>query len=257
MNTSPSTTPSAPTPPSGARLAVFAYSLVAYAVGMGAIAWLVARLAGAVPVGAPSVHLASPAAALAANLGLLVLFGLQHSVMARPAFKAWWTRRIAPAAERSTYVLAAGVALGLLLWLWQPMRQTVWSVPEADARIVLWALFAGGWLYLVASTYATDHCDLFGLRQAWLYLRARPYTPVPFVRRWTYRFSRHPMMAGLLVGVWATPDMTSGHLLLAAGFSVYIGIGVAFEERGLRRHFGEQYERYRQEVGALVPRFRP
>ena len=224
---------------------------------MAAIAWLVASLAGLLPLGAAPLQLDSSAGALGLNATLVLLFGLQHSLMARRRFKEWWTRLIPPAAERSTYVLAAALALGLALWLWQPLDLMIWRVSDPAARVALWGLFAFGWLYLVAATYVTDHYDLFGLRQAWLHLRGRQYTPVPFVRKWMYRYSRHPMMLGILIGIWATPEMSAGHLALALGLSVYIAIGVMLEERELSGHFGEPYRRYRREVGALLPHIRP
>ena len=190
------------------------------------------------------------------NLGLLLLFGMQHSIMARPVFKRWLNRWIIPAAERSTYILAAGIALGLLVWFWQPLEGYAWSVTQPIVQVILWVLFGCSWMYLVAATYVTNHYDLFGLRQAWLYMRGLPYTPVPFVRTWMYRYSRHPMMAGILFGVWLTPVMTFTHLMLAIGLSVYIVIGMAFEERELLTQFGEKYIQYRQQVGALLPRLR-
>ncbi|WP_158675227.1 methyltransferase family protein [Thiohalobacter thiocyanaticus] len=238
------------------RAGIFLYSLIAYAAGMAAIAWLVASLAGLVPLGTAPLELHSTAGALALNTILVLLFGLQHSVMARRHFKAWWTRVVPPPAERSTYVLASALALGLVIWLWQPLDAMIWSVSDPTARSVLWGLFAFGWLYLVAATYVTNHYDLFGLRQAWLHLRGREYTPVPFVRKWMYRYSRHPMMLGILIGIWATPEMSAGHLALALGLSGYIAIGVTLEERELAGHFGEPYRRYRREVGALLPRVR-
>ncbi len=242
------------TPTRSARITVFSYSLITYLLGMAAIAWLVLSLAGLVPFGSAPLHIHSPINAVLINLGLLLLFGLQHSIMARGNFKRWWTRVIAPAAERSTYVLSSGIALGLLVWLWQPLNGIVWTVTQPLAHITLWVLFALGWLYLVAASYVTNHYDLFGLRQGWLYLRGKTYTPVPFVRTWMYRYSRHPMMVGILVGIWATPQMTLTHLMLASGFSIYIAIGLAFEERELLARFGENYRRYRKQVGLFMPR---
>lgn len=238
------------------RLAIFAYSLTAYAVGMTAIVWLIACAAGLLPFGTGPVATTSTASALAVDAVLIALFGVQHSVMARQSFKDWWTRFVPPAAERSTFVLAAGAILGLLLWLWQPLDDVVWSVSSPAAVYALWAAFAFGWLYLVAATFVTNHFDLFGLRQAWLNLRRQPYTPVPFVRGWMYRYSRHPMMAGILIGLWATPVMRADHLALAVAMTAYIAVGVTFEERELAGHFGETYRRYRREVGALLPRLR-
>lgn len=256
MTMSQSRTDFTPLSSPGGRIAVFVYSLIAYAIGMAAIAWLVIALTGWIPLGAPPVEAPSATMAVLINLGLLLLFALQHSIMARPGFKAWWTHWIVPAAERSTFVLTSGVALALLVWLWQPLEGVVWSVSQPLASNALWTLFAIGWLYLVAATYVTNHYDLFGLRQGWLYLRGKPYTPVPFVRAWMYRYSRHPMMAGILIGIWSTPHMTVTHLMLAAGFSVYIAIGIALEERELLARFGEKYLHYRKEVGAVLPRIR-
>lgn len=256
MATSQSSTTTQETAPLGTRMAIFAYSLAAYGIGVAALVWLIACLAGLYPLGAPPIQARSTVTAVAVNVGLLVLFGVQHSAMARRAFKAWWTQWIPPAAERSTYVLAAGLSLALVVWLWQPVGGEVWSLRHPALRVALWGLFAAGWLYLLAATYVTNHYDLFGLRQAWLHLRAQPYTPVPFVRNWMYRYSRHPMMAGILVGVWATPKMDGDHFMLAAGFSIYVAIGVALEERELSRHFGDSYRRYREQVGALLPRMR-
>lgn len=238
------------------RTLVLLYSLAAYVIGSAALLWLIISLTSLYPLTASPFIIESQAAAVLFNIGLLLLFGLQHSIMARPAFKQWWTRRIVPAAERSTYVLGAGVTLSLLVWLWQPVEGLVWSVSQPEWRMALWGLFIFGWLYLLAATYVTNHYDLFGLRQAWLYLRGKPYTPVPFVRRWMYRYSRHPMMAGILLGIWATPQMSASHLVLAMGFTLYIAIGVAFEERELLEQFGDKYLYYRKQAGALLPRIR-
>ncbi|MEP6740173.1 MAG: hypothetical protein ABJA61_07325, partial [Caldimonas sp.] len=179
----------------------------------------------------------------------------QHSVMARPSFKARWTRIIPPAAERSTYVLATGLALAALLVLWQPMPAIVWSV---DAPILRWLLFGAalaGWAYLNAASFAINHLELFGLQQVYQVLRGHPLTSAPFQERWMYCFDRHPIMTGILIGIWVTPTMTLDHLLFAAGCTVYVWIGVHFEERSLRRQWGLLYEEYRGRVGTIVPTF--
>jgi len=254
MNTTQLDTLPESTPTRAVRVTLFTYSLVTYLIGIAALAWLVLSLAGLVPFGTSPLHSHSAIYAVLINLGLLVVFGLQHSIMARGNFKRWWTRVIAPAAERSTYVLTSGIALGVLVWLWQPLHGVAWSVSQPLAHSALWVLFVIGWLYLVAASYVTNHYDLFGLRQAWLYLRGKPYTSVPFVRTWMYRYSRHPMMVGILIGIWATPQMTLTHLMLAIGFSVYIAIGLVFEERELLARFGENYRHYRKQVGLFMPR---
>jgi protein-S-isoprenylcysteine O-methyltransferase Ste14 len=173
--------------------------------------------------------------------------------MARPAFKVRWTRIIPAAAERSTYVLASGIALFIVLTFWQPMDAVVWRV---DAPVLRWALYAaalGGWAYLVAASFAINHFELLGLQQVYQHWRGQTVTTTPFAERWMYRFDRHPIMTGALLGMWATPTMTLDHLLLAAGFSIYIVIGVFFEERALLRSWGSRYADYCARVGSVVP----
>lgn len=239
------------------RVTIFAYSVVVYVLFLASLSWFIISSVGVLPFGTGPLSVDSTGAALAINAVLVVLFGVQHSVMARQRFKDWWTQFIPTAAERSTFVLASSLAVGLLVWLWQPMPALIWSVTTPEARFGLWALCAFGWLYLVASTFPTNHFDLFGLRQGWLCLRNRPYTPTPFVRSWMYRYSRHPMMAGILIGLWATPEMRADHLTLSIGLSAYIAAGIAFEQRELAGHLGEKYRQYCREVGALFPRIRP
>jgi protein-S-isoprenylcysteine O-methyltransferase Ste14 len=192
--------------------------------------------------------------ALAIDLGLLALFGVSHSVMARPGFKRRWTKLVGSAAERSAYVLTTDVVLALMFWQWRALPEPMWTAHHPVARGAILAVAFVGALLAIASTFLTDHFDLFGLRQVWLNARGVPYTPVPFKQRWLYSVVRHPMMLGILLAFWAAPTMTWGHALFAAGMSVYIAIGVALEERGLVRTLGADYERYRREVPALIPR---
>jgi protein-S-isoprenylcysteine O-methyltransferase Ste14 len=179
---------------------------------------------------------------------LIALFGLQHSVMARSSFKHWWTRFIPEPIERSTYVLFSDLAFVVLFACWQPLPGDAWHVANPVLQALLWALALLGVMMMTAATFAIDHCDLFGLRQVWDYFRGRTSPDVPFQIPVLYRFSRHPLMLGLLLALWSTPQMTWGRLLFVAGMSVYIFIGVQFEERDLRRRFGEDYERYRRRV---------
>jgi protein-S-isoprenylcysteine O-methyltransferase Ste14 len=190
--------------------------------------------------------------AVAVDLLLVALFGLQHSVMARSGFKAWWTRVVPPSLERSVYVLLSSVALLLLFWLWRPLRMPLWKFDGALA-LVMQALFWAGWAIAVASSFLIDHFDLFGLRQVWLYWRGEPYRPVRFKQPAAYRWLRHPMMLGFLLAFWATPQMSAGHALFAAAMTVYIGVGIAFEERDLAREHGDAYAHYRREVPMLLP----
>lgn len=186
------------------------------------------------------------------NLTLAAVFGLQHSVMARPAFKQWLTCWIPKAIERSTYVLATNLALGVLFWQWRPMGGLVWHVEDGWARVVLWFLFAIGWLTVLVTTCLINHFDLFGLRQVWLYFRGRPYTPLPFVTPGPYQFVRHPLYIGWLIAFWATPTMTVAHLLLATALTAYILTAIRLEERDLIAFHGA-YANYRRQVPMLIP----
>jgi methanethiol S-methyltransferase len=238
----------------GRRL-TFAFSVSAYLSFLVAIAGGVVFLSGL--VGFPSVDRgpATPGAvALPIDAGLLALFALQHTVMARRGFKKAWTAIVPEAAERSVFVLAASAALLLAFWQWRPVPGVVWTAgPQVAA--VLWAVYVLGWLVVVASTFMIDHFDLFGLRQGWLALRGRAYAPPRFQTRLLYSRVRHPLMSGFLIAMWAAPTMTRGHLLFAALSTAYIGVGVWFEERDLIREI-PAYAEYRVRAGAFAPRLR-
>ncbi len=197
------------------------------------------------------------ATAVAINLGLLLLFALQHSVMARPAFKRAWTRIVPQPIERSTYVLASCIVTVVVMWLWQPMAAVVWDLQQPAARAVAWALFAAGWLTVPAITLIIDHFDLFGTRQVWLHFRGRNYTSLPFQARMAYRYVRHPLYLGWALAFWATPTMTVGHLLFAGVLTIYMVAAAMVEERDLVAHFGHHYETYRRDVPMFVPRVTP
>ena len=184
---------------------------------------------------------------------LLALFGLQHSVMARPGFKRAFTQVVPRSIERSTYVLASSVVLIALFWLWRPVGGTVWNLPGPGAG-ALRAVYAAGWAAAVSSTFLISHFDLFGLRQAWLHARRVRYSPPPFTERGLYRRIRHPLMAGFVVVFWSAPTMTAGHLLFAATATGYILVGIAFEEHDLIQSLGGTYAAYRARVPALIPR---
>jgi methanethiol S-methyltransferase len=190
---------------------------------------------------------------MAINVALLGLFGLQHSVMARPGFKKMWTKIIPKVVERSTYVLATCVCLVLMYWMWQPMPQTIWSVQNPVGRGVMWAICAAGWAIVFFATLMINHFDLFGLRQTFTHAMGKRYTEVGFRVNGFYKLVRHPIMTGFMIAFWATPDMTVGHLLFAVVCTGYIMVGIHFEERDLVNNLGDKYIDYKRQVGGLVP----
>jgi protein-S-isoprenylcysteine O-methyltransferase Ste14 len=236
------------------RVLTLAYGAVAYLAFLATFAYTIGFLAGvAVPKGVDDGAAGSAWAAVLVDAGLLALFAVQHSVMARPWFKRRWTRLVPPAIERSTYVLLATLVVALLMWQWRPIPDPVWSVEVGWARALLWGLYALGWVVLVVSTFLIGHFDLFGLRQVLARARERSYVEPGFRVPWLYRLVRHPLMVGFLIAFWATPDMSVGRLLFAGAATGYILIAVRFEERDLHDQLGEAYHRY----AAEVPRFLP
>jgi methanethiol S-methyltransferase len=207
----------------------------------------------AVPKTIDSGVAAAAAPALVTDLLLLGVFAVQHSLMARPAFKAVWTRLVPRTVERSTYVLLSSAALVLLFWKWQVMPAVIWDVSLPAGKALLQALFALGWLIVLLSTFMINHFDLFGLRQVFLRLRGLDYTPLPFTQRALYRFVRHPIMLGFLIAFWATPHMSAGHLLFSIATSGYILVGIALEEHDLMKYHGAAYGAYRARVPMLLP----
>jgi protein-S-isoprenylcysteine O-methyltransferase Ste14 len=197
-----------------------------------------------------------PAVAAVVDVALIALFGLQHSIMARPSFKARWTRIVARPIERSVYVLAASIALMILFLLWRPLDDVVWNVRSTLVGGIIWLLFWIGWLTVLVTTFLINHFELFGLQQAWLHLRGREAAKPELRQPLFYRWVAHPLYAGFFLAFWAAPQMTVGHLLLAVGFSIYMLIAIRYEERDLTNLFGEDYRRYRSGVGMLTPRIR-
>ena len=236
------------------RVITFIYGMVSYALGSASLLYLICFVSNiVVPKTIDSTPVGAIAPAVLVDLILVALFAFQHSLMARPGFKERWTRIVPQPAERSTYVLATALVLALLFWQWQPIPGVVWNVENAVGKGLLQGLFWLGWVILYASSFMINHFDLFGLRQVYLRLKSEPYRPVPFVEVALYRFVRHPIMLGLLIGVWATPSMSVGHLLFAAATSVYVFIGIILEEHDTRQALGERYERYRRETSMIVP----
>ena len=193
------------------------------------------------------------AIALLIDAALMMLFGVQHSVMARRGFKAWWTRIVPQALERSAYVLISSLVLILLFGLWRPLPTLLWRVPDAVVP-VMWGVFALGWGLVLLSTFLINHFELFGLQQVWLHLRNRAAGAPRFYQPLLYKVVRHPLYVGFFIAFWATPAMTLGHLLFAIGMSTYMLVAIPIEERDLVEVFGDQYHDYRQRVGMLIPR---
>ena len=236
------------------RIIVFIYGIVSYALGVVSLLYLICFVSNIVVTKTiDSTPVGAIAPAVVVDLILVALFAFQHSLMARPAFKERWTRIVPKPAERSTYVLITALVLALLFWQWQPIAGVVWNVEDAVGKGLLQGLFWLGWVILFASTFMINHFDLFGLRQVYLRLKSEPYRSVPFVEVALYRFVRHPIMLGLLIGFWATPSMSVGHLLFAAASTVYVFIGIFLEEHDTRQALGESYERYRRETSMIVP----
>lgn len=198
----------------------------------------------------------APVAAILLDAGLITIFALQHSVMARAGFKAVWTKLVPEPIERSAYVLFASLALILLFAFWQPIAGTLWDVRGTVAAPVLWALFGCGWAIVLLSTFLISHFELFGLTQVWNHLREKAALAPRFHQPFFYKFVRHPLYSGFFIAFWATPRMSYSHLLLAAGMSFYMLVAIEFEERDLIRLFGADYEAYRQKVGKLAPKLR-
>ena len=235
-------------------LIILVYAAAAYLLFLAVLGYAAGFFAGfGVPKGIDQGPRAAVPVAVTIDLLLLLLFAVQHTVMARPWFKRHWTRIVPEPAERTTFVLAATLVLALLFWLWRPVGGIVWSLsgPPADA---LWAVYAAGWVAAFSSTFLISHSDLFGLRQAWLHARGARYSPPPFTQRGVYGRIRHPLMAGFVVIFWSAPTMTAGHLLFAVAATGYILAGIAFEEHDLIRSLGGSYAVYRSSVPALIPR---
>ena len=193
--------------------------------------------------------------AILTNLGLIVLFGIQHSVMARPWFKEWWTKYVPKPMERSTYVLFTVFVLAALFAFWQPLGGVVWAIEDSFLSGALWALFALGWTILLVSTFLINHFDLFGLRQVWLYFRGKEYKHLKFRIPVFYKYMRHPLYFGFLMAFWAAPVMSVSRLFLAIGFTAYVLKAIRWEEKDLLEHFGEKYRQYSERVPMILPSF--
>ena len=240
------------------RLATLAFAIFAYAMFFATFLYLICFV-GNFPFAAVTVDRGpdSPVAiAVVIDVLLIALFGVQHSVMARQGFKRAWTKFVPVEAERSVYVLFASLILIILFLMWRPIAATVWDVHRTALDMPLWVAFGAGWLIVLISTFLLNHFELFGLQQAWLHVHGRAAEPPQMRQPLFYRFVRHPLYSGFFLAFWATPVMTVGHLLLAAGLSAYMLIAIRYEERDLIGLYGKDYEDYRQTAGMLTPRWR-
>lgn len=236
------------------RFIAAVYGVVCYAVFLASFLYAIGFVGN---FGVPKAIDTGPAvafpAALALNLLLLGLFAAQHSVMARPGFKAVWTRIVPQSVERSSYVLISSLLLLLLFWKWQAMPSLVWDFSSPALAGILLAAFWLGWLIVLLSTFMINHFDLFGLRQVYLRMRGLDYTPLTFTERALYRFVRHPIMLGFVIAFWATPRMSVGHLVFSIATTGYIFIGIFLEERDLMKFHSAEYGEYRARVPMLFP----
>jgi protein-S-isoprenylcysteine O-methyltransferase Ste14 len=236
------------------RLAILAYGVFCYLVSQGVILYTIGFVGGLlVPKSVDSGPEEGWREALLLDLMLLGLFAVPHSVMARQGFKRMWTRVVPPPVERSTYVLVSSLLLALLCWQWRPLPDVVWDVAQPAGRVVLLGLFGAGWGIALWATFLTDHFALFGLRQVYREATGQACKPVGFKTAALYRLVRHPLMLGFLIGFWATPRMTAGHLLFAAAMTAYILVAVRLEERDLMALYGDAYRDYQRRVGMLLP----
>jgi methanethiol S-methyltransferase len=240
------------------RFLSFLYGLVAYVIFLGAFLYAIAFVSGSpLPLALPKTIDSGPASpvveATIVNLLLMSLFALQHSIMARQGFKRWWTQFVSPAIERSTYVLFASLALILLMWQWRPITEVVWQLADPKLALAVQAISFLGWGIVLLSTFLINHFELFGLQQVVMNIAGRAAAKPHFNTPLLYKVVRHPIYLGFIVAFWATPVMTYGHLLFAAVTTAYIFVGIALEERDMITLFGDEYRRYRQQVGMLMP----
>lgn len=238
------------------RSVFFAFGVICHAMFLAVFLYMACFVGNLwVPKSIDTPAVSTPdATALAINVLLLILFAAPHSIMARPAFKEIWTRIVPKPIERSVYVLIANLSVILLMWQWRPMNAVLWDVSGTVERALMWVLFAAGWLLVPLASLMINHFDLFGTRQVWMHFREQAYTYLPFRVPMLYRIIRHPLYVGWMIAFWATPTMTLGHMMFAVVLTIYMLIAIPIEESDLVNAYGSQYEEYRRQVPALIPR---
>jgi len=238
------------------KLFVLIYGVVAYLLFHATFLYLIGFIGNLfVPKGIDNGFVVAPYQAVIIDFLLIALFAAQHSIMARSWFKKAWVKIIPEVIERSTYVICTCIVLITMFYFWQPLDGIVWSVEQPYVVGMLWSLFGLGWAIVLVSSFLINHFDLFGLRQVWLYFRGKPYTDLPFRIPMLYKWVRHPLYFGLLLGFWAAPVMTVTRLFFAVTFTIYIVKAIGWEENDLVRIFGEKYRSYKRNVPMLIPSF--
>ena len=237
------------------RLLIFIYGLISYAIGLGGLVWFALFVGGwdFLPRHIDSDIPGPLSTALLINVGLLAIFVLQHSIMARLTFKSRWTKIIPPATERSTYLLISGIIMALFCLYWQPVNGVIWQVDNQIGQIVLIAIYIIGWSIPVLASFMINHFELFGLQQVYFNLIKKPEPSPHFTERWFYKIVRHPIQLGTLIGIWSTPTMSMTHLLLSAPLTVYVLLSLKYEEKDLVTTLGQNYEDYQKRVRMIIP----
>ena len=237
------------------RLYIFIYGLFSYAVGLGGLVWFALFIGGweFLPRHIDSETPGPMSTALIINVGLITIFVLQHSIMARLTFKSRWTKIIPPAAERSTYLLLSGIIMALFCLYWQPVNGVLWQADNEAVQVVLIVLYIIGWTIPVLASFMINHFELFGLQQVYFNLINKSEPSPHFTERWFYKVVRHPIQLGTLIGIWSTPTMTMTHLMLSVPLTVYVLISLKYEERDLVTTLGEKYENYQKRVPMIIP----
>ena len=235
------------------KFIAFLYGIIAYVVFFASFLYAIGFVSNMIVPKSIDSGMEGPLMeALLINSLLLGLFAVQHSVMARPAFKKWWTKFVPKSVERSTYVLVASLLLFLMYWQWRPMTDSIWNL-EGTASMVMTVIFGIGWVVVLVSTFIINHFDLFGLRQVYMNLKSKELTPLDFKTSLFYKYVRHPIMSGFIIAFWATPQMSMGHLFFAIMTTGYILVGIYFEEKDLVSFYGDTYKDYKNQVSMLIP----